>query len=47
VQSPSDSENAGMPMSALLGDQPDYSALIQQIGPLLVQSAHRRDAQRR
>lgn len=47
VQSPADSENAGMPMSALLGDQPDYSALIQQIGPLLVQFAHRGDVQRR
>lgn len=47
VQSPADSENAGMPMSALLGDQPDFSALIQQIGPLLVQFAQRGDVQRR
>lgn len=41
VQSPSDSANAGMPVHALLGDQPDHSALVQQIGPLLVRIAHR------
>ena len=41
VQSPSDSANAGMPVHALIGDQPDRSALVQQIGPLLVQFAHR------
>ena len=41
VQSPSDSANAGMPVHALLGDQPDHSALVQQIGPLLVRVAHR------
>ena len=40
VQSPSDSANARMPVNALLGDQPDYSALVQQIGPLLVRFAH-------
>ncbi|MBB1600475.1 hypothetical protein A9977_10535 [Variovorax sp. UMC13] len=47
VQSPSDSENPEMPASALLGDQPDHSALIQQLGPLLVQTVKGLDVQRR
>lgn len=36
VQSPADSLSPDMPTSALLGDHPDFSVLVDDLGPLLV-----------